>query len=217
MLESHSNSEINPQPFRSPIGQQAEQLAIRLFNQRKDSRLVFHNYQRSQKIVSHIYQLGQMENIWSKFSADPFNYNFVDEAFAKAYNAEQRFSTLIGSFTFLAIVVSIIGLFGLINFITQLKLKEISIRRILGASQISLMQMVGQDFMMIFLAASLFALPVSYYFMNTWLANYAYHIPINFSVLFLAVILCIIISTLVIFYHLLRTTQVNPTEALSAE
>ena len=161
--------------------------------------------------------LAQLEVTWEAFSSDPIEYNFVDEAFAEAYQAEQRFSHLISTFTILAIVISMIGLFGLINFIAQLKIREISIRRILGAGSLHLMHMLGRDFLIVFCLSSLFAIPVSYYFMNAWLANYAYHLPVSISLLLSAVLMCLAISLLVIFYHLYRTTRVNPLEVLAGE
>lgn len=161
--------------------------------------------------------LSELEQTWQSFSPDPLQYNFVDEAFAKAYSTERKFSILIGAFTFLAILISIIGLFGLINFVAQLKLKEISIRRILGANQFSLLHLLGKDFMNVFLFALIIALPLAYYFANDWLANYAYHIQLNGMTLLLAALVCIGISLLVIFYHLQWATRVNPADVLAGE
>lgn len=161
--------------------------------------------------------ISDLEKVWQTVSPDPLAYNFVDEAFAKAYSTERKFSILIGGFTFLAIVVSIIGLFGLINFVAQLKLKEISIRRILGATQFSLLHLLGKDFLNVFLAALLIALPLAYYFANDWLTNYAYRIELNGATLLFATIACISISLLVIGYHLLKTTSSNPAEVLASE
>ena len=161
--------------------------------------------------------LNEIEKVWQGFSPDPIQYNFVDEAFAKAYSTERKFSILIGAFTFLAILISIIGLFGLINFVAQLKLKEISIRRILGANQFSLLHLLGRDFLNVFLFALIIALPLAYYFANDWLANYAYHIQLNGMTLLVATLVCIGISLLVIFYHLQRATRMNPADVLAAE
>ncbi len=161
--------------------------------------------------------LSEVEAIWQTFSPDPLVYNFVDEAFAAAYATERKFSVLIGAFTFLAIIISIIGLFGLINFVAQLKLKEISIRRILGATQFSLLHLLGKDFLKVFLVALILALPTAYYFATDWLTNYAYHIELNGTLLILATVVCIGISILVIFYQLLRTTRSNPSEVLASD
>lgn len=161
--------------------------------------------------------IAQLEETWQNFSPDAFEYNFVDEAFAAAYSTEREFNTLIGAFTCIAIIISIIGLFGFINFITQFKLREISIRRILGATTPQLMQLLGRDFLMVFSAALVLALPTAYYLMSHWLANYAYHVDVSVFVLGLAVFICMGISTLVIFYHLRRSIRLNPAEVLSSE
>ncbi len=161
--------------------------------------------------------LSQLETIWGEFSTDPFTHNFVDEAFASAYEAEQRFSRLLSAFTIIAIVISIVGLFGLINFIVQLKLKEISIRRVLGAGRFDLMQLLGRDFLLVFAIALVFALPIAYRLIHLWLANYSYRIDLNVGSLVPAVVICLTISTLVIYYHLQRTTRVNPSEVLARE
>lgn len=161
--------------------------------------------------------LAQMESVWKEFSTDPFEYNFVDEAFASAYSSEKRFSSLIFSFTIIAIAISMVGLFGLINFIVQLKLKEIGIRRILGANQLHLIRLLGKDFFIVFGISMVFALPLAYYFIDGWLDNYAYHTQINGLMMFWAVLLCLGISFLVILFHLQRASRVNPTEVLSRE
>lgn len=161
--------------------------------------------------------LPQLENIWEEFSSDPFEYNFVDEAFATAYAAEQRFSTLVGCFTFIAVTICMIGLFGLINFMVHRKLKEISIRRILGATQANLLRLLGQDFFMVFAVATVLAIPLAIYMVNSWLAGFAYRIQIGSTTPLLAVAGCLGISLLVIVYHLQRAVRVNPGEVLSTE
>ena len=161
--------------------------------------------------------LDDLEKIWKEFSPDPISYNFVDDAFAAAYHSERRFSTLIGSFTLLAIIISIVGIFGLIHFVAQIKLREISIRRILGANSFSLMRLLGKDFIAIFAISIIIALPIAWHYMNSWLSNYAYHIKVNAELLLMAAFVCIGITSLVIFYHLHKATRVNPAEILASE
>lgn len=162
-------------------------------------------------------QLGQLEEVWKEFSGDPFSYNFVDEAFAQAYQAEQRFSTLVGIFTLIAIAISIVGLFGLVSFTVQRKLKEISIRRVLGATELQLTQLLGKDFLWVFIIALVFALPLAWYLTRKWLNNFAYSIDLNPIMLVAAVMICLTLSVIVIVYHLQRTTKINPSTILSSE
>ncbi|MCB0628231.1 MAG: ABC transporter permease [Saprospiraceae bacterium] len=161
--------------------------------------------------------LAQMEAVWKEFSSDPFEYNFVDEAFATAYASEQRFSTLVGFFTFIAVAISLIGLFGLVSFMVQRKLKEISIRRVLGATQMSLLGLLGKDFFVVFVAATLIAIPLAVYVINSWLTGFAYRVQIGGLIPLLAVVLCLGISVMVLLYHLQRAARTNPAEVLSID
>lgn len=161
--------------------------------------------------------LPQLEQVWSQFSTDPFNYNFVDEAFAGAYEKEKRFTTLISSFSFIAIAISIVGLFGLINFIIQLKLKEIGIRRVLGASKGQLLSLLGKEFLIVFIIASILAIPVAYYFLGDWLTNYEYRINLSAWQMIPAILLCLLTSVSVIWFHLQRASRVNPSEIIKTE
>lgn len=161
--------------------------------------------------------LSAVEGIWKQFSSDPFKYNFVDEAFAEAYQQERKFSRLLSSFTLIAILISLIGLFGLISFTTQLKGKEISIRRVLGATEFHLLQILGKEFMAVFILALFIALPAAFYLMQAWLANYPYHISMSIWFFVLSAVICLSISVLVIAYHLQRTARQNMGEALAAE
>lgn len=160
---------------------------------------------------------GDLDKVWKKFTSDPIHFNFVDEAFAEAYQKERVFSKLISCFTIIAVIISLIGLFGLISFTTQLKLKELSIRRILGATHFNLLKILGGEFISVFFVSILIALPLAYYLMQLWLTNYAYRIPVSGTSLFLATLICFGISILVILYHLYRTTRQHPGEALSTE
>ena len=161
--------------------------------------------------------MSQLEGVWKEFSPDPLQYNFVDEAFATAYNAERRFSVLVGFFTLIAIAISVIGLFGLVSFMVQRKLKEISIRRVLGASSFNLMHLLGRDFLIVFLIALGLALPLAIYLVNAWLINYTYRISLNAFLPLSAVLICIGISAMVILFHLYRATRTNPSEVLATE
>lgn len=161
--------------------------------------------------------LGALEGVWKNFSSDPFKYNFVDEAFATAYAAEQRFSTLIGFFTLIAIAISLIGLFGLVSFMVQRKLKEISIRRVLGATSFNLLRLLGQDFFTVFVLAAVIAIPLALHFVNLWLTGFPYRINVSTFIPVLAVGVCLAISVLVLLYHLQRAARTNPAEVLGAD
>ena len=206
VVEDHHNTSLHSQPlpiafFIFPPGQRSspDNLLIKL------------------ETANLTMLLNQMEKVWATFSSDPFTYNFVDEAFAEAYQKERKFSRLLSSFTIIAIFISLIGLFGLISFTTQLKVKEISIRRVLGANEFNLIKVLGQEFMIVFIIALVFALPLAIYLMQSWLANYAYHVNMSAWYLICPTLICSGISLLVVFYHLRKTRGQNPGEVLGGQ
>lgn len=151
--------------------------------------------------------LPNLEQTWANFSADPLAYAFVDESFAAAYEEEEQFSRLVSSFTLIAIVISLVGLFGLISFIAQLKLKEISIRRILGANQWSLLEVLGRDFLRVYLVTLFIALPAAYYLVSSWLQRYPYRIELDIWLFAAATLISLGISVGIIYFHLRRTLR----------
>ena len=159
--------------------------------------------------------LSQIERVWNEISPEAFAYNFVDQAFEEAYRSEERFSTLMGGFTGIAIVISVIGLFGLISFIAQQKLKEISLRKVLGASYLNLIQILSRDFVVVFVMASLVTLPLAHHFMDAWLSHFIYRIPVNFVIFLVAIVACMTLSMIVLSFHLYRTAGKNPADVLS--
>lgn len=161
--------------------------------------------------------LTQLKATWQDFSTEPFKYNFVDDAFAQAYSLERRFSFLIGAFTIIAISIAVVGLFGMVSFIVQLKLKEISIRRILGANAVHLLRLLSRDMVGVFIIAAICALPLSYLFLKQWLANFAYSVSIQGWVVLPGILICLILSLSIIFFHLQRATRLNPSEVISRE
>lgn len=115
--------------------------------------------------------------VWSRFSPDyPLEYNFLDESFSTMYKAEDKLKSLIWIFTLITIFVSCLGLFGLAAFATEGKSKEIGIRKVLGASEKSIIVLLSKDFAKLIIIALLFASPLAWYVMNFWLENFPYRI-----------------------------------------
>lgn len=161
--------------------------------------------------------LTSMEEIWNEFSPDPFEYNFVDEAFAQTYKAEQQFTALITAFTILGIGISILGLFGLMSFVIKHRMKEISIRKVLGAGTWHVLKVLSGRLLVVFATAFIIATPIAYYFLHDWLANYPYHIELSISMPLIAACCCIFVSGLVILYHIRQTFRLNPADILRTE
>ncbi|MBK7872152.1 MAG: FtsX-like permease family protein [Saprospiraceae bacterium] len=129
--------------------------------------------------------LANVEKVWkSYFPGSPFQTFFLDEFYNAQYKADQQFNTILWSFTLLAIVVACLGLLGLSAFTLSKKSKEISIRKVLGASAGQIVSLVTKEYLALILIASVLALPLAYYLMNTWLQSYVFRIEIGWWFLY---------------------------------
>lgn len=121
--------------------------------------------------------MGELENIWNRFSQNElFDYHFVDDTYANLYNNDRRFLKLFSLFTFLSIVVSCLGLYGVVLFATDERSKEISIRKVLGSSVLQVTTLVSARFVALIMIGLLLGLPVALSFINNWLAQFSYQL-----------------------------------------
>jgi ABC-type antimicrobial peptide transport system permease subunit len=159
-----------------------------------------------------------IENTWQKFVADyPFNYRFLDESLHNLYRAEQRVGKIINYFSFLAIFVACLGLFGLASFLAEQRTKEIGIRKVLGASVPGIVVLLSKEFLKWVLFANLVAWPVAYIAMNMWLQNFAYRTDIGWETFTLAGLLAFVIALLTVSFQTVKAAIANPVEALKYE
>ena len=159
--------------------------------------------------------LDNLDDIWKDFSSQPFEFTFVDQSFAKLYGDEQRFMKLLVSFATVGVFLGVLGLVGLVSFVAERRAKEISIRKVLGASQQSILVQVGGQFVQIFVLSSLIALPLSRLAMNQWLQNFAYSIDLSWEVFAFAAFVALVITLLSVGTHALKIASANPTRHLS--
>ena len=159
-----------------------------------------------------------LESIWKKYSPDfPFEYNFLDESLASQYKSEERFEKAFISFSLLAIIISCLGLFGLISFTTEQKTKEIGIRKVLGASITSITALLSKQFIVLVLMSIVIACPLAYYITNKWLQNFAYKINITWWMFVLSGGIALIIAFATISFQAIKAATANPVEALRYE
>jgi putative ABC transport system permease protein len=162
--------------------------------------------------------LTSMQNIWKGiYPEQPFNYWFLNENFANQYRTENQFSKAFGLFSGLAILISCLGLFGLVAYNVQRRRKEIGIRKVLGASVMSITTLLSKDFLKLVLIAIVIASPISYYFMDKWLADFAYKINIEWWIFALAGALAILIAFLTVGYQSVKAALINPVKSLKTE
>jgi putative ABC transport system permease protein len=146
-----------------------------------------------------------------------FTYTFSDDQYNKLYNSEQIVSKLSDGFAFLAIFISCLGLLGLAMFTAEQRLKEIGIRKVLGASVGSLFALLSSEFLVLVVIAMLIATPVAWYGMNEWLRNFAYHTPIQWWVFAMAGGLIILIALATVSLQAIKAALVNPIKSLRSE
>jgi putative ABC transport system permease protein len=147
----------------------------------------------------------------------PFSYGFVDQDLSRLYVAERRMSKLFNVFSIISIIVSCLGLFGLATFATQKRLKEISVRRVLGASASGIVTMLTKDFVKPVALALLIAFPVASWAMNKWLESYVYRINVSWWMFAVAGLAAVVIAFLTISYQSVKAALANPVDSLRSE
>jgi putative ABC transport system permease protein len=162
--------------------------------------------------------LTSLEQKWKTFDPEfSFEYSFLDADFDRLYRAEEKIRNLFWHFTFLAIFIACLGLFGLASFTAQQRTKEIGVRKVLGASVAGVTSMLCKDFVKLVLVANLIAWPLAYFAMNTWLQDFAFRIDIGVWTFLLAGGLGLVIALITVSYQALKAALMNPVEALRYE
>jgi putative ABC transport system permease protein len=162
--------------------------------------------------------IARLESEWRKFvPAEPFDYHFLDSAYDALYRSEQRMGNLFSIFTALSIFVACLGLFGLSAYTAERRMKEIGVRKVLGASVHGLVALLSKDFLKLVFIATLIAFPVAYYFMDKWLENFAYRIDISWWIFGLAALLAAFIALFTMSFQAIRAALANPVNSLKTE
>jgi putative ABC transport system permease protein len=151
------------------------------------------------------------------FPSIPMDYSFFDEIVSKQYEKDRITMSLFNDFTILAIFISCLGLYGLVSLIAAQRTKEISIRKVLGASLSYLLAVLSKGFIKLICFALLIALPVAGFFMNKWLGSYAYHTPLSWWMFLVPVVVVLFIALVVISREVIRTALANPVKSLRTE
>jgi putative ABC transport system permease protein len=162
--------------------------------------------------------LKRAEQVFKKYNPEyPFEYNFIDQDYAKKFGDEQRTETLAGLFAGLTIVISCLGLFGLAAYTAQNRIKEIGVRKVLGASVMSLTALLSTDFLKLVMFSFLLASPIAWYFMGIWLKGYHYHVSISIWVFLATGLLTTSITLLTISLQTIKAALTNPIKSLRSE
>ena len=159
-----------------------------------------------------------LEQTFRKFDQEsPFDYHFLDKNFAAQYVAEQKQGEVLLSFTVLTICIACLGLFGLITFTTEQRVKEIGIRKVLGASVQNLVAMLSGGLLRLVLLSMLIAIPVGWLVMNKWLQDFAYRIHIQWWMFALAGVIALLIALATLSFQSIKAAMANPVKSLRTE
>jgi ABC-type antimicrobial peptide transport system permease subunit len=160
----------------------------------------------------------KIEKLWlSIFPEYVFEYQFFDEALSQFYEGEKQLSNLFKIFAFIAIFIGCIGLYGLVSFMATQKNKEIGIRKVMGASVGQIVYLFSKEFAMLLLIAFAIALPIVYYVMNSWLADFAYRVSIGWQVFVISIVSSALIACFTVGYKSLKAALMNPVKSLRSE
>ncbi|MBS1662595.1 MAG: ABC transporter permease [Bacteroidetes bacterium] len=162
--------------------------------------------------------LASMGAAWHTINpSEPFEYSFLDEDFQKNYAADQRLSAMIRYFTIMAILISCLGLFGLASFSAEQRIREIGIRKVLGASVGGIVLLLSKDFLKLVGVAVLIASPLAWWLMSRWLQDFAYRTSISWGVFVVTILATLLITLFTISFQAIRASLANPVKSLKTE
>jgi len=164
---------------------------------------------------------GLVSTIENKYKAMapgmPFNYHFLDESFDNMYRQEQRVGKVALTFSFLAIIIACLGLFGLATYIAEQRTKEIGIRKVLGASVTNIVKMLSTDFVKLVLISFVIATPIAWWLMNKWLQEFAFRIDLSWWIFAITGLIALIIALGTLSFQAIRAAISNPVKSLRTE
>jgi putative ABC transport system permease protein len=162
--------------------------------------------------------ISTLNELWKKtFTGYDFNYFFLNQDFEKQYQAEQRLANVFGLFAGITIMIAVIGLVGLVSFMVVAKTKEIGVRKILGAGVFTITRLLSKEFILLVVIANVIAFPLSWYFANQWLQQFAYRAPLDSMIFIWTIIIALIVTLLAVGYQTMRAATANPVDSLRSE
>jgi len=162
--------------------------------------------------------ISYVQSVWTTlFPGHPFEYTFLDEHFAELYKADGQVSKVVGILAVLAIIISCLGLFGLASYSAERRVKEIGIRKVLGASVQQIVSILSKDFLKLVLIANLIAWPVAWFVVHGWLEDFAYRIPVSWIVFLYAGAAAMLIALVTVSFQAIKAAIANPVKSLRTE
>jgi ABC-type antimicrobial peptide transport system permease subunit len=162
--------------------------------------------------------IAAIKSLWQqRLPKFPYQYTFLDETFDKLYKADNRIAQLILIFSLIAIFISALGLFGLAAFTAEKRTKEIGVRKVLGASVISIVRLLSSESLQLVLLASVIAFPLAWYAMSKWLNEFAYRISLNIWLFGVAALTALVVALVTVGVQAARAAMDNPVKSLRTE
>jgi ABC-type antimicrobial peptide transport system permease subunit len=162
--------------------------------------------------------MGLIEKKWKQLDPNrPFQFLFLDDSYNMLYQQEDRLKTITFYFSFLAVLIGCLGLFGMASFTAEQRTKEIGIRKVLGASVPGIVRLLAKEFVLLVIAANVIALPAAYFAMNRWLQSFAYRMDIHPLIFVLAAGISLSIALTTVSYQAIRAALANPVDSLRYE
>ena len=159
--------------------------------------------------------LDHLDDTWrSMFNNEPFEYIFLDQEFEQLYKTEDRASKGLIAMSILAIITACLGLFGYVRYLLQQKIKEVSVRKVLGAGTMNIANLLSKDFLIIVLISNVISWPIAYYICSDWLSNFSYHVGLSIIPFVITFFLLITLAFLTIIKELFSVLSIEPAEAL---
>jgi putative ABC transport system permease protein len=162
--------------------------------------------------------LNYIETKWKEIYPDqPFNYTLLSERFHRQFEADERRGFVFTMFTLLAILIACLGLFGLASYTVEQRTKEVGIRKVFGADEVTILKLISKDFLILVSVSIVIAFPVAWYFMSRWLENYVYRYKPGALLFILAAVLTIVITFLTISVKAYQASVMNPAQSIKTE
>jgi putative ABC transport system permease protein len=160
----------------------------------------------------------QVKQVWHKYEPKfPLNFSFLDQIFAREYRTQNRLAKIFNVFAAFSILIACLGLFGLASFAAERRTKEIGIRKVLGASEASIVRLLSKDFLKLVIIGFVIAVPIGWYAMHRWLQNFAYKITMSWWIFLLAGGITLIIALATVSWQSIRAALANPVDSLRSE
>jgi len=161
--------------------------------------------------------ISEIEKVWKSVAVAPFSFSFLDTSYDAMYKAEKTTGKVITYFTFIALIIAGLGLFGIVSFFAAQRTREVGIRKVFGASRASLLKVLSREYIIMVIVGNVIALYPAYALVNGWLQQFAYRADFPFSTFVIAFVMCELLAFVSIIYVILKTAQINPAVILRHE